>query len=38
MPAQVGSRKPNYESERAIFDECIQKCARKPLDRHFAAL
>ena len=25
-------RKPFYESEMALFYECIQKCARKLLD------
>ena len=30
--AQVGKRKTFYESEMALFHECIQKCARNVLD------
>lgn len=30
--AQVGKAQPFYESEMALFYECIQKCVRKLLD------
>jgi hypothetical protein len=30
--AQVGKAQTHYESEMALFYECIQKCARKLLD------
>jgi hypothetical protein len=30
--AQVGNAQTIYESEMALFYECIQKCARKVLD------
>jgi len=28
--AQVGNAQTIYESEMALFDECLHKCARKP--------
>jgi hypothetical protein len=30
--AQVGTAQTNYESEMALFHECIQQCAQKAVD------
>jgi hypothetical protein len=30
--AQVGNAQTIHESEMALFYECIQQCARKPID------